>query len=663
MVYSSPTENTTLQGQYQWVMNNNNLFSAKYLGFDTEQKPTIPETFGHPGYINWWKWIGGQSIGIEGDFPYVEAQKSERSTIQVDHTHYAADFLGEHEVKFGVQYTKAEGNWMGGYFHGYANFAYPYPWDYGPAQNWWWNCDADWCWGSDANPVFPMYVNKVQRNPWLTVRKADTTGGFIDDTWSLTDRVVVNLGLRYDQSTAKYGEGLVYEMPETPEDINNPTVLRTREGSDDIFDFDTWSPRLGIAWSVTEDNRTVVRGHLGRYYAPMGVESLRRFGPDMQPALQETWMYLLPMSEVDLNGNGRVDFDEVRPATRLLAGRNPDFLHASSQSNPSWALEVEPGVDNPYTDQLNLSIQRQIGANFAVEMGYVYKETNDLLSLRPYNTATGEFYEWVKSPFTTWTGYQTSVWQIALEDYDGDGAADVNDAKFVGNHLGYRVVNAQDFAGEDASRKFHGLQLVFTKRYADRWQGIASVNWNNSDGIAPRPTSQDWYIDGPMVMDTPFGSTMNHYQNNLDGPLPMTPEWMLKISGAYTIPVIETEFGMRYRYDSGRPILPIQSIPTFASWMADIPEGVYIGAGHDFMVAGDPDDATWLPSTSIFDFSLSKSVGLGKIGAVRLSFDMLNALNEDAPDSVGFHQGDFGRVYSIIQPRTMRVGVKYSFGL
>jgi hypothetical protein len=342
---------------------------------------------------------------------------------------------------------------------------------------------------------------------------------------------------------------------------------------------------------------------------------------------------------------------------------DPAFLHASNISNPSWALEVEPGTGSPYTDQFNVSVQRQLGQNFAVELGYVYKQTNDLLALRPYNTATGEFWEWESSPFTTWRGYDTNVWQIQLADYNGDGATNVDDAKFVLNNNAFRAVNMSEFAGDDANRKYHGLQLVFTRRHAQRWQGMASINWNKSDGIAPRPVDQNWYIDGPMVMDTPFGSTMNHFQNNLSGPLPMTPELMVKISAGYTVPVIETELGMRYRYDSGRAIFPIQGIPTFASWMSEIPAGVYLGAGHDFMVADDPDDPDWMPPTSILDLSLAKSFNAARFGSVRVSLDVLNALNENAPNSVGFRQGDYGRVYSIVQPRTYRAGIKYSFGL
>ncbi|MGA7617343.1 MAG: TonB-dependent receptor [Thermoanaerobaculia bacterium] len=662
MVYTSPQKNQTLQAEYQWMISSHDLVSGKLLGYDTKQDPTIPAEYGHPGWVNWWKWIGAQSIGLGGDFPFVEAQKSKRQTLQADITHYAEHFLGEHEMKFGVQYTKAEGNWEGGYFQGYANFAYPYPWDYGPAKDWWWNGPESWQWGTDENPVFPMYVNKIYRNPWLTVRKSGSTGAFFDDTWDLNDRLTLNVGLRYDEMTAKYGEGKVYEMPTTPADINNPTVLRNRAGTGNVFDFKTWSPRLGFAWNITGDNKTVLRGHVGRYYAPMGVEALRRFGPDMEPSLTETWLYLLPMSEVDLNGNGMVDFEEVRPATRLLNKYDPSSLMSSNVSDPSWYLQVDPGTRSPYTDQYNLSIQRQIGSKFAVEFGYIHKKTNDMISLEPYNTATGEFYQWESLPFTTWTGYNTQVWSIQLQDYNGDGVADVQDAVFVSNHLRYRAVNVQDFAGQDATRTYDGLQTVFTKRYSDRWQGMASINWNRSNGIAPRTVDQNWYIDGPMVMDTPFGSSRNHFQNNMEGPLPMTPKWMVKISGNYTLPMIETDFGLRYRYDSGRPIFPIQTIPVFATWMSEIPEGVYLGPGDGGMVASDPKHPDWLPSTSIVDLSLSKSLKAGGFGALRISFDVLNAFNENSPNKVGFYEGDYGRVYSIVQPRTYRMGVKYSFG-
>jgi hypothetical protein len=662
MVYFSPTDNDTYQAQYQWVVNDRNLLSAKYLGFRTEQNPTIPNTNGHPGYINWWKFTGGQSIGLNGDFPYVEAQKSRRTTLQADFTHYAAKFLGEHEVKFGVQHTAAHGDWMGGYFHGYANFAYPYMYQINTeAKDFWWNGPESWQWGTDDNPVTPWYNLKTYRNPWLTVRQSGSTGLFVDDTWSLNHRLTFDVGLRYDRMTAKYGEGKVFEIPQTPEEISNPRVLRTREGSDNIYDFRTWSPRLGFAYALTDDMKTVVRAHVGRYYAPLGVESLRRFGPDMEPATTEHWRYLLRLSEVDLNHNGKVDFNEVRPGTRLLHGRTPDVLVSRTTTDPSWALEVADGTGSPYTDQFHISLQRQVATNTSVEVGYIVKQTNDLLALKPYNTETGQYWNWVARPFETWTGYQTQVWEVERLDYNGDGKFDIEDARFILDNNGWRAVNMDEFAGEKANRLFHGLQLVLNRRYANRWQGLAAINWNKSDGIAPRPVDQNWYIDGPLVMDTPFGSTPNHFQNNLEGPLPMTPEWMVKVSGSYTIPVIETDFGLRWRYDSGRPFFPVQELPTFATWMTDLQPGILLGTGwHGFMVADDPTKPDWTPATSVFDLSLSKRFTISNYG-LSISLDILNALNESAPNRVGFHEADYGRIYGLVQPRTARLGAKIEF--
>ncbi len=114
---------------------------------------------------------------------------------------------------------------------------------------------------------------------------------------------------------------------------------------------------------------------------------------------------------------------------------------------------------------------------------------------------------------------------------------------------------------------------------------------------------------------------MNHFQNNLEGPAMMTPEWTVKIAGSYTIPMIETDLGFRLRYDSGRPIFPIESYgPIWASWMGDLrPRTVtYVDVGWDaIMVADDPDDPDWMPSTTILDLSLSKRFSLGEWGGLR----------------------------------------------
>jgi outer membrane receptor protein involved in Fe transport len=664
MVYNSKTTNFSPQLQYQWVVSPTNILGFKYLAFDSKQTPSTSGVTGHPGYINWWKWLPVRDMGTNGDFPYIEAQRSNRQTVQADFSHYAENFLGEHDVKFGVQYTRAEGNYMGGYFQGYANFAYPYPYDFGKlAKDWWWNGNDGWQWGTDENPVFPMYNRKVETNPYLTVRKSDSTGVFADDSWIVNDRFTVNLGLRYDHSTAGYGAGKIYEQFQSPSDIDNPVVVRDRGGAGTVYDFKTWSPRLGIAWTATEDRKTVVRAHYGRYYAAMGVESLRRLGPDLDPFVQDTWRYDLPASVVDVNHNGYWDPNETIIGMQAIYGRTPTALMGHSVEDPSFRMVVAPGTTSPYTDQFNVSVQRQLAGDLAIELTYIDKTEKDLLALQPLNSVTGEPFEWESLPYTTWTGYQTQVWQIVPKDFTGDGVINAADYNWVGSHRSWRTVNASTFAGQNVGRTYNGLQLVLNKRYSNRWQGLAAINWNRTDGFYPRTVDQNWYIDGPLVMDTPFGSTMNHYQNNLSGPALMTPEWAVKISGSYTVPTIETDLGLRIRYDSGRPIFPIENVPTWASWMSyPPPPGTYLSAGwNDTMVAGDPTKPDWLPATTILDLSLGKSFKIGDVGSIGISFDALNALNSSAPNRVVYTAANYGLVSSLVWPRVYRAGIKFSF--
>jgi hypothetical protein len=665
MVYDSKVKNFSPQFQYQWVAGPTDILSFKYLGFDSKQDPWTSGVTGHPGYINWWKWLPVRDMGTGGDFPYIEAQKSKRQTYQADISHYAEDFLGSHDLKFGVQYTKAEGNYLGGYFQGYANFAYPYGWNYSwqAARDWPWNTNSFWF--NCSTQCWPIYNRQVKTNPYLTVRKSDSTGAFVDDAWMVNDRFTVNLGLRYDKMTAGYGTGKIYEQFHSFSDVENPTVLRDRAGSGTILDFTTWSPRLGIAWTATEDRKTVLRAHYGRYYAAMGVESLRRLGPDLDPFVQDTWLYFLPASVVDVNGNGKWDPAETPIAMRAIYGRTPDMNIGHSVQDSSFRLEAVPGLKSPYTDQFNVSLQRQLAGDLAVEFTYIYKTEKDLLALRPYDLATGEFFEWESQPFTTWTGYQTQIWQIKTKDYNGDGVIDAADIDYVSNnaHRGWKTVNATSFAGKSVGRTYNGLQLVLNKRYSNRWQGLAAINWNKTDGFYPRVVDQNWYIDGPLVMDTPFGSSMNHYQNNLSGPALMTPEWAIKIAGSYTIPTIETDLGVRIRYDSGRPIWPVQTVPTWASWMGyPVPAGTYLGVGwNDSMVATDPNKPDWLPATTILDLSLQKTVKVSNVGQIGVSFDVLNALNSSAPDRVVYTNANYGLVSSLVMPRTYRLGVKFMF--
>jgi hypothetical protein len=659
MTYGTGSITHAISSQWQWLATGKTIFTAKYLGFWRDDQPFIPDDApDHPGYINWWKW---NVVLINGAFPYVEAQKSSRHTVQADVSHYAEDFLGEHDIKFGVQYTVGRGNWMGGYFHGYVNFVYPAPWTQ--------NINYMKSWYGATGLV--MYNRQTHLNPFLTVRTSDSLGLFLDDQWSPTKRLTFNFGLRFDRMTAKYGDGKVYEQPSTPEGINDPPpVLRDREGTDNVFDLSTIAPRIGITYALTSDMKTVFRANYGRYFMPLNTEYLRRFGPDM-PLAEYHWIYYnVPFELVDLNGNNYVDPEEVDPATRLLHGDQyrddslrPSWLPAIEEVDYSWRLYVADDLKAQYTDQFTVNLERELFADFSASLTYIYKYTSNILVQWPLNRETGQEFQYERVAYETQYGEQVDLFGIPWIDYNGDGVVDGGDIGWIGTNTDREVRNMPEIDGKKPRRIYHGVQLALKKRFSNRWQMLASLLWSDSDGMAARSIRQDFNVEGPMVFDTNWLAGMNQTVNTMEGPLPHTPVWEFKLSGSYRIPYVEADIGLRFRYNSGRPLWPLEAIPTSSQWSQ--PPGGVITTGGSHIVSIDPNDPWYLPSETVLDLRLDKGIALGDYGVLRAALDVLNVFNEDAVTNAGYggaHEPILGRVSGITYPsRKIRLSLSFQF--
>jgi hypothetical protein len=647
MTYGSRTKNHTPSAEWQWFPNNRTTVSAKYLGFWTDDQPYVPgDAPDHPGYINWWKWA---TYGINGAFPYVEAQKSSRQTMQADLSHFAEQFLGKHDIKFGVQYTKGRGNWQGGYFQNFVNFLYPVRWTQSVT-----NMQS---WYGDTGLLF--YNNRDTLNPFLTVRTADSTGAFFDDQWSIGKRLTLNLGLRFDRMTTKYGTGKVYEFVSSAEEINGPpSVLRDRESTGNIYDFKTLGPRLGLSYMLTEDGKTVARALYGRYYLPISVETLRRFGPDM-PLVQRTIEFyeVGPWSSVDTNGDGQIDTPETRAAAARVHGLTPLRFETQSR-DPSWTLNVADDLENQYTDYLTLNFQREVARNLSVSASYIYKRAANLFANIPLNRETGQPWEYERIPFTTSSGQQVSLYSVLFKDYTGDGVADGADVAWVGNNTTSRVMNIPDFDGVKPKRQYQGVQFVLSKRYSDRWQGLASVLVSNSTGMGRRSFRQDFNVESPMFYDDNWMGNLNYTINNLEGPLPFTPTFELKLSGSYKIPTAEVDLGVRYRMHSGRPIWRIQDYPLHTQW-ATPPGGVINPGGLAQIVSVDPNEPDHLPQQHLFDLHVERAFG-PEARKVHVVVDGFNIFNTAAPLNADV-RFEYGKVTAIPTSRRFRIGLRYEF--
>jgi hypothetical protein len=646
MTYGMATTNSTVSGQWQWLPSSTTIFTAKYLGFWTDQLPTVPsDAPANPGYINWWKWA---SYGINGAFPYIEGWKSNRQTIQADVSHYAENFLGEHDIKFGAQFTKGRSNSLGGYFQGYANFLYPvrYTQYISQMQNWY----------GDTGVLFNNYQDHL--NPFLTVGTSDSLAFFLDDQWSPTKRLTINLGLRFDRMTAKYGKGFEYVPFASAADVSNPTVLRVRDGSENIFDFKTLSPRLGLTYQLTKDAKTVARMSYGRYYLPVTVEYLRRFGPDCPLVTRVLQQYEIPFATADANGDGFIDTVETRDAARLIFGMTP-YLTTSypPEDRNSYKLKTMTGLKDQFTDQFTISLEREVIKDFSVSGTFIYKHSGNLFANVPINRQTQEEWTYERVPFTTLDGKSIELYSIAWLDYNADGLIDVEDIRWIGNNSDFKVVTMGAFDGVKPKRDFQGYQLVFNKRYSNRWQVLGSFLYTHSSGMANRIMSQGMNFEGPMVTDNNWMGTLNYTVNNMTGTLPFTPKFEFKISGSYTIPVVELDLGARFRMHTGRPVWELQNYPRHTT--STFPPGGVIEAGGLGLIVGTA-NPLYLPTQTILDFRIEKSIRLAKYGSVSVVLDVFNLFNANTPTDIDY-QNEFGKVGGIISSRTFRLSFLYQF--
>jgi Carboxypeptidase regulatory-like domain/TonB dependent receptor len=156
--------------------------------------------------------------------------------------------------------------------------------------------------------------------------------GFIQDNWTLTRKLTVNLGLRYDFETGVANT----EYP-------NPLLDGPRQADKNNF-----APRFGFAYDLRGDGRTVIRGGGGRYFDRVLLNI----------ATNERRLILGQfVSALVLNPN----FNDP------LQGKTfEDF-----KSLPSNFIVMAQDYQAPQNDQWTIGVAQQLWSSFAVQADYV----------------------------------------------------------------------------------------------------------------------------------------------------------------------------------------------------------------------------------------------------------------------------------------------------
>ncbi len=308
----------------------------------------------------------------------------------------------------------------------------------------------------------------------------DQFGGFIQDDWRVTDRFVLNLGLRYD-----YYPGFGYKSTDSADpaevnNLNNPSDIHLMDFGaprdlHDVIDADAlnFAPRAGFAWTVDGAGRTVVRGGVGVFTTGNIMALFQNAVARPFTPIRQGWN----RTEQEARGVGwpfTYAEDAETIATRDAAGKK--YLYYLFQTD----------MKSPQTVQATFDVQRQIGSLASVSGGYVHTSGEHLPILvnfaNAYNRVTGAR----PNPNITPGGW-----------YITDGQS--------------MTYNA--FEGNARLNRFHGLDLAMHYTLSKGWsqQGANLVgNFNSSIGDTTYNNTQDFFDPGLAVDYSPLIGEVRH---------------------------------------------------------------------------------------------------------------------------------------------------------
>ncbi|MDE1176743.1 MAG: carboxypeptidase regulatory-like domain-containing protein [Edaphobacter sp.] len=165
---------------------------------------------------------------------------------------------------------------------------------------------------------------------------------FVQDDWKLTPTLTLNLGARYDYEQLPSPYSFAATAPQT---LNHPS------------DKNNIAPRIGFAYDPFGKGKTVVRGGFGLYYGrnPNGL-LLNTYVTTGSAAAQSSVTYY--NNTLDSNGN------TIKLPNVLAIAPNV----AAAPSNIAY---LDKNLQNPYSEQFDLTIQQDLGMGHVLSVAYL----------------------------------------------------------------------------------------------------------------------------------------------------------------------------------------------------------------------------------------------------------------------------------------------------
>jgi hypothetical protein len=188
----------------------------------------------------------------------------------------------------------------------------------------------------------------------------DNLSLFAQDTWKVTPRLTLTMGLRWELNPPLSGERLPYQIDGLDDPLT--AVLAPPNTKQWNTEYDNFAPRVGIAYTLSERMNLVVRGGYGIFYDLNTGTALRGYSS-------------FPYNTTRTITDPAQRVFPANPADLFL----PPFLDALPPPYNANFFVFDRNLKLPYSHQWNVSMEKGLGRSQSVTISYVGSASRQLL--------------------------------------------------------------------------------------------------------------------------------------------------------------------------------------------------------------------------------------------------------------------------------------------
>ena len=334
---------------------------------------------------------------------------------------------------------------------------------------------------------------------------------YIEDNWSVTPNLLLNLGVRADKFHNKLASGATFAKADFGDMI---------------------APRVGFSWDMKGDGTTKLFGNAGRYYVPLTNKLTDYFGGG---TTDEHTYYVLD------------GWTELTDPVTGVAYRIPDLGEQLGPVNTEGNVpapedmrtSVARDLKQVYQDEFILGFQQMLNQAWSWGVNATYREVTRAVEDVRINHVDG--CPWYSGDWPIMNpGETTTLWCPTTNDWvTFDSSEDGYEALGSGAVMGYKR----------PKRTYKAVEFQVDRAWDDKWSFNASYLWSKLEGN----------MEGPVNSDTGYNDTnlVQHYDhpavNERYGVLFNDSRHQIKLRAAYKLN--ETwSFGATLSARSGGPI-------------------------------------------------------------------------------------------------------------